>query len=529
MKKIKPLNMLKVNEIMFNYYSVDIIPIILKIFKVDDIIISSFSKEDYFDQIVQYCENDNASIITIDSNDAINNYPLKELSQLSNYGAIFLNDDPNWYTVYTELNLIKQNNDVFPLVFICHNIFPHKRRDSYIRPNIIPNEFINEYSDDLFYNNIHILDNYFHALDENTPKNGVLTAIEDFLSENYAIGIMDINFLNGITVLYPKNSISHIRVGKLFEEIVDYEIDYNQVSDNIVENQMLTEYISRFDISSDEKVLLSNYQNEIQESNNLIKEYDEKLKRDEAELRYKDSLIKNYGAEMNLKDSQIEYAESKVINNEKEIDDLNNQLLLANSEINTLKSNILNFQKNEAILKTQFNSSEEKVNELNNQIQLKKEELLEKDENLNSIKHQYESQFYKLDNKNYCLHCLKEEISNNHLEINYLREDSLIKKILIPFSYIYLTFKSKPKELSLNFKLYKALKNSNCFDIGYYLNNNPDLIESRFCKYFSPELHYICNGFNEKRKFNKKYFNRNSKRELLEYILKCNKIELDNQ
>ena len=56
---------------------------------------------------------------------------------------------------------------------------------------------------------------FFHAIDENTPKNGVLTAIEDFLMENSSIGIMDLYLLNGITILYLKNSISHIRLNKL--------------------------------------------------------------------------------------------------------------------------------------------------------------------------------------------------------------------------------------------------------------------------------------------------------------------------
>ena len=90
-----------------------------------------------------------------------------------------------------------------------------------------------------------------------------------------------------------------------------------------------------------------------------------------------------------------------------------------------------------------------------------------------------------------------------------------------PKTVFYLIFKSKPKEISLNIKLYQVLKNSKCFDIGFYLNKNKDLINSKWYKYFSPELHYICNGFNENRKFNKKYFNRNSKKELLDYLLKC--------
>lgn len=124
----------------------------------------------------------------------------------------------------------------------------------------------------------------------------------------------------------------------------------------------------------------------------------------------------------------------------------------------------------------------------------------------------------KLKNNENCIKSYKNEIKENHLEIQYLKKNSFFKKIFGPLSYLFLILKSKPKELYLNFKLYSALKNSEYFDIGYYLNNNVDILNSGWCNYFSPELHYVCNGFDEKREFNKKFFNINSKKELLNYI-----------
>ena len=119
-----------------------------------------------------------------------------------------------------------------------------------------------------------------------------------------------------------------------------------------------------------------------------------------------------------------------------------------------------------------------------------------------------------INNNEFAIHNYKIETDIKRLEneINYLKD-----------CYLYLIVKSKPKEISLNIKLYRTLKNSKCFDIGFYLHKNKDLINSKWCKYFSPELHYICNGFEEDRTFNKKYFNRNSKKELLEYVLNCDK------
>ena len=161
--------------------------------------------------------------------------------------------------------------------------------------------------------------------------------------------------------------------------------------------------------------------------------------------------------------------------------------------------------------------------ELTSQLNNKQQELNEKENKINSLENCYRKQLSKIENEEYCITCYREEISNNHVEIKYLQNNTLTKKILSPVSYLYLILKSDSNELSLNIKLYRALKDSKCFDIGFYLNKNKDLIESKWCKYFSPELHYVCNGFKEERKFNKKYFNRSSKKDLLNYILTCDK------
>lgn len=167
-----------------------------------------------------------------------------------------------------------------------------------------------------------------------------------------------------------------------------------------------------------------------------------------------------------------------------------------------------------------LNHSQELFSEKSNEILLIQKKLKNKDNLLKSLKKQNISQLSSLNNKDYCIRSYKEEINNNHLEIEFQKKYLFRKKILNPLSYLYLILKSSPKELFLNIKLYKSLKNSKCFDIGFYLNNNPDIQDSKWCKFFSPELHYVCNGFEEKRSFNKKYFNKKSKKELLKYISK---------
>lgn len=526
---------------MFNYYNLNTIPIILNRFKVNNIVICGLPDESIVNQIFEYCDNDSKSCIAIDQNDGhtidyIHDYPLNTLKDLNNYEAIFLNDDPNWYTVYNELNIIKKSNEEFPLVFICHNIFPHKRRDSYIDPEIIPKEFVNDFSKMLDYNGINIRDDYYHAVEENTSKNGVLTAIEDFLDENKSIGVMDFKLTNGITILYLQNSISHIRLSRLHEEIDDYIVEYKDLPDEIFENQLLTSHIAKFKLLNENIDIIDEYKEELSEKEKTIENYKYKVKLHEDKFDYKDSQIERYESQLNLKDAQIKNIESKLNNHKNEINNLSVKLNEANNEIKeknyqlTLKNQEITDKDikikdslNQLTLKNQEISDKDiKIKNNINQIKNAENQLKSKDGMLTSLKQQNLEQISKLNNKGYCISCYKEEISNNHLEIEYLKKRSFIKKLLNPFAYLYLILKSTPKELSLNFKLYKALKNSKCFDIGFYLNNNQDIIESKWCKYFSPELHYVCNGFNESRKFNKKYFNRNSKKELLEYILNCN-------
>ena len=554
------------------YYKLDIIPIILKRFKVDNVVISGLDDKSTVEIVLKYCDINDVPYTAIDSkntfsNNFIQDYTLNVLPNLSNYGAIFINDDPNWFTVYNELNVIKQNNDEFPLVFVCNNVFPHKRRDSYIDPEIIPENFRNDFSNKFDYKNIYLSDDFYHAIEENTPQNGVFTAIEDFLAENQSIGVMNIKFANGITVLYPKNNISKIRLGRLSEEIQGYGLEFDEISDSIIENQLLTSYVSKLNISNENLDIIENIKFELDKKERIINEYEEKIQLLGDELNYKNSQIESIDSKLSLKDGQIKNFESKLVNKDNEVNNLNSKLQDIIGQVNSLKNEFhhenKNFENKERDLNEKINEANLKINslknnisqkeqiegKLNNQLEIannqikknieqlnykdkyifdkdneiliKEEELKDKEKMLDLMKQRHINQLSSLDNKEYCISCYKEEISNVRSEVQYLKKDTLIRKFFSPFAYLYLIVKSNPEELSLNLKLYKALKNSHCFDIGFYLNNNKDLFESKWCKFFSPELHYICKGFGEKRVFNKKYFNTNSKKELLDYVLNC--------
>ena len=538
---------MEVNE-MVDFFDSNVIPYILKTFKVKDIIISGVTDDILLDEILKY----EANFTKIGPNEN----PLSTLPNIENYDAIFLDDDPNWYTVFNELNIIKESNKEFPLVFICNNHFPNKRRDSYSNPNIIPPEFRKKYAKEfpICYKNekIMINDGCYHACEDNSSKNGVSTAIEDFLRDNNHIGIMNINFINEITILYLKLPINQKRMDILLNEIDNEKIEDCSLSDKLIENKLLISYINKNNLYNEDFI---DFEFELLDKDNIINDYENELRNQSNEINYKKSQMESIESKLNLKESKIEEMESKLTNKDMKIRNLENQIQIRqdnlnstinkfnrkeiefNNQIDSLTNNFNQIEKDLTSKENQIKSLKDdfsrKENELtikdkdiqqkNNQILNQQNELDNFEGKLNSLKHSYTKQLSKIDNNKYCIDCFKEEISNNHLEIKYLKNNTLIKKILSPLSYGYLILKSSPKELSVNIKLYKAIKNSKCFDIGFYLNQNKDLIESKWCKYFSPELHYVCNGFDEGRTFNKKYFNRDSKVDLLDYLLTCDK------
>ena len=534
---------------MSDFYDSDMILKILSIFKVKSVVLSNVTNRNLIDAIKK--SGFELTLINTDDEDSIKDNPLVVLPDLPNYDAIFIDGDANWYTVFNELNIVKESNDEFPLVFICNNIFPNKRRDSYIDPEAIPSEFRQKYVKELpiKYNDetINIVDEYFHACDENTPKNGVLTAIEDFLIENSYISVLKSNFIDGITILYPKLQINEKRINIINNTLQSEGTKVSSVSDKIIENNLLVSYINKYNEYGEDFIKI---EEELSRKNNLIENYEKELTLKNLEVDYKDSQIKSFESKLDLKDSQIENFESKIINNEEMINNLESELestssdfsqreSVFNSKISSLESELesagADFSQKETLFNNKIISLENKlrrkqsesdmlifdVKQRDNQLKTKQEELKDMENKLDSLQHSYMRQLSKIDSNKYCIDCFKDEISNNHLEIKYLKDNTITKKILSPVAYLYLILKSKPKELSLNINLYKALKDSKCFDIGFYLNKNRDLIDSKWCKYFSPELHYVCNGFNEERTFNKRYFNTNSKRELLEYLLTC--------
>lgn len=110
--------------------------------------------------------------------------------------AWFIDGDHNWYTVYHELRLIDQvqRRGGQPLLVFLHDIgWPWGRRDLYYAPARIPPAFLQPHSWDLgvTLDSRRAVEGGFRGCGafavahvEGGPRNGVLTAVEDFAADH---------------------------------------------------------------------------------------------------------------------------------------------------------------------------------------------------------------------------------------------------------------------------------------------------------------------------------------------------------
>ena len=118
------------------------------------------------------------------------------LERLDPATVVIIDGDHNWYTVNGELERLarvaSRHGREFPLVFFHDMEWPYARRDMYWEPDAIPEEWRNPWSHGgIKWGQTHLDDSgaglnhgMAHALEEGGPRNGVLTAVEDFIERS---------------------------------------------------------------------------------------------------------------------------------------------------------------------------------------------------------------------------------------------------------------------------------------------------------------------------------------------------------
>jgi len=145
---------------------------------------------------------------------------LDVLPEIQSIDAALIDGDHNWYTVINELRLIEQGaleQERPPPVVLLHDVgWPYGRRDLYYDPDSIPAEYRHPYArlgldpgSETLLEGAGMNAYLCNAEDEGTPRNGVLTAVEDFVEESsIAYRLLLLPGIHGIAVLAAESLIA---------------------------------------------------------------------------------------------------------------------------------------------------------------------------------------------------------------------------------------------------------------------------------------------------------------------------------
>jgi hypothetical protein len=140
---------------------------------------------------------------------------LNALPSIENFDVVLIDGDHNWYTVLHELKTIErlcdESGQRFPLVLLHDIGWPYGRRDLYYDPDTIPEEHRKPYAMKGMLPGVsELVDeggmnrHLNNALREHEPKEGVLTAVEDFLSASrYELDLLELPGVHGLGILTP--------------------------------------------------------------------------------------------------------------------------------------------------------------------------------------------------------------------------------------------------------------------------------------------------------------------------------------
>jgi predicted O-methyltransferase YrrM len=196
-------------------------------------------------RLLDLCERDHGKLVVVEplpapalvevaeKNDTIEVVVGTSLAYLEQRGCeadfVLIDGDHNYYTVFNELSLIHEAWQKAPkdgIIFLHDVGFPCARRDQYYNPETIPEHARQAYSyaHGVTLDGVGLIENGgFHgagafawSLKHGGARNGVLTAVEDFLRAHQGYCYRSIDAVFGLGAIAPKGSRAEQIVAELF-------------------------------------------------------------------------------------------------------------------------------------------------------------------------------------------------------------------------------------------------------------------------------------------------------------------------
>jgi hypothetical protein len=207
---------------------------------------------------------------------------LNALPRIEAFDAVLIDGDHNWYTVFNELKLIErlceERSQGFPLVLLHDIGWPYGRRDLYYDPDTIPQEYRKPHEKKGMMPGVPSLveaggmnRHLWNAVQEGEPREGVLTAVEDFLGEtSNRLELITAPGINGLGILVPS---------RLKEQNAEFA--------RILENLNFSPFVERYieGIEWARQFLEIRRQGQVRELNKQIREARQILKDERQKVR----------------------------------------------------------------------------------------------------------------------------------------------------------------------------------------------------------------------------------------------------
>ncbi len=139
---------------------------------------------------------------------------LEAIPSLPRHDVVLIDGDHNWYTVHEELRAllaVAGSAQAFPVVFLHDTGWPYGERDMYFFPGDIPGHALHPKAiggvapdRNLLIPSGGLNTRMYHALAQGGERNGVRTAIMDFLRETKGLSATMVTGFHGIAAVYPE-------------------------------------------------------------------------------------------------------------------------------------------------------------------------------------------------------------------------------------------------------------------------------------------------------------------------------------